>query len=328
MAPLVKKMWSLGNQTLMEWNDHELIVGDFTLDLDRLTLGEIMRNILFLIEVAGSCKLINFIMKYLDEKPPGRQTLMDAYHKIMFRTIKMMALAASIHVILKRICLDPGDLVTKIVMWPSYDTVGLATITVALNPLIQLLLASSRGRVELPISDTWTSWIINGVLWIPAIIMNVICSSLGYYTNGYYLLRHQEPKYLAFRYVRFGVFVICIIAYLIARLIISKIYGKDREPSRHLLNSKVNMFGSFSILMMLLSLWFGYSSHTAEILTFLLGISLPAVIITTNKNLLERARRSKALILRVVIAIHTYCKAKRDKTSSSNNLELRDIKPN
>lgn len=290
-SPLLK-VWSLAGHTLVEWQSSTMSIGDLKLDLADLFGLNTIANGLLVAEIAIGSQLFDFIVQYLEDKPLGQQSIMDVFHKTMLRSVKSMSIVVTPYMILRRSCLDSGDWLSKILMWPVFDCITVSTLTIGINPIVQLILALNEG-LEMPFSDKWLYRILMAAMWIPMILSNLVCSYFGYLPPVYYMLRQREVEYHAFGYIRLAIFLLSLLAYTAGWFLVGRISKKHKEPKKHLLNSKVNMFGGLVFLLFMLAITFQMERYTSEIIALAIVIILPMMLILTNENLRMKAERQQ-----------------------------------
>lgn len=190
---------------------------DMQLDTFLWLVPKMIPSTILLLEAVVGCQLMQLIINYLKDKPLGSQSLMDAYDRITFQTWHVTALAGFMQVSLQRIFVDAGKIIATVWMWPMYDLASVSTLVAGMSPLVQL------GLVKVPwipqqVKDKDMKRMIISFLWIPTIVMNVVCTVKGYYPPSYYDLRGQEVQYPMFIHARLMTFFgLCLATFVVAR---------------------------------------------------------------------------------------------------------------
>lgn len=282
------------NNTILEF-------GDASVDISPKIFFKMAASAVFLAEMVACWKLHSLIIRYLKNKPLGNQSLLDAFHKIMFRSSQGFILTGSIQIIMERIFIDTGDVVAKIWMWAIYDCTTALGIVTGLNPIVQLLLVKNPSH-ELPLSDKWMERLTLGFVWLPILIMNAVCTVLGFYPPSYDMLRGQEVHHPGFGIIRLIIFALSALAFGSIRLIIHLTKGSNREQSRHLLSEKVTWMAAILFIFITLAVVFGLQNYLVEILGFFY-VLLNFTIIATNARLLENFKSDFPWIYQTIFKI-------------------------
>lgn len=289
-------------------------IGQLVLDTSWMLIPKLAVISMILVEAILGWKFFSLIIYYLDQKPYGEQTLMDIAHRTMINTIRIMYLIAIIFITVDGICLDTGDVVAKLLMWPPYDYNTMATLYIGMDPLVQLILANNP-QLQVPFSDETAKWILNLILWTPMIIMNIVCTEMGFYPPSYYTLRGQKAKYPMFRHIRSGLFILAILVFVVVRIVIYRDYhrpdrdGNVPEPSRNLLNFKVMIFGTIGFMIYASVLTFKIQPYFYPLLGLVNMVIIPMVIIGTNAKLLRFAEIEKPALVWLITKVNR-CRAK------------------
>lgn len=302
-SSLVRQGWSLAN------NGTILKIDDMQIDCSIWLLAKLMASAVLLVEIITGWKLIGAILGYLERKPPGEQSLMDIFHRIMFTSIQWQCLAVFIQILIRRIFLDTGHILASLYMWVMYDCSSVTVMAIGLNPLVQLILARNPG-IQLPLSDATVYWLSKITLWLPLLIMNVICSALGCNPPSYNYMRDQELEHPAFVYVRSIILGLFLIAFIAANLIIRCGQKSSTEPAKHLMNNKVMLAFCTILILILIFVACNIMIYLVELIMILLVILLPMIMIATNENLHQGIKLHHPLIAKVIDSA-TKCMRKR-----------------
>ena len=154
-----------------------------------LSLGYVILISLYLAGyVTISFKLNLFILRYLNTKPLGLQSLMDIPNKYLFRVLLLLTIISAFTHATMVFMDDPGDFYMRILMWAQLDIGVMLQSAISSNAIIQLILIGNP-TLELPFSDSVTNIIYHSIQIIPLFMINLIGSLNGFLGPNYYRFR-------------------------------------------------------------------------------------------------------------------------------------------
>lgn len=276
----VEKPW-------LQWNGTTMMVEDIQVDFSwSLLMGSLMWMIILLEAIIG-WKLSGIIVSYLKNKPPGEHQITDHFHRIAFQSVKNHSWVATIYFFFLYTFADTGDTIAKIWMWPIYMTTAIAIITFNLNPLAQLVLAGIPSD-RFSLGDKWIYMIINSIFWIPMMIVMIVCSCLGYYPPGYFLMRHQTVKYTAFQFPTVTSNIIFLLSLLFGLFFKGKGKNAIMMPKKHPLKLTSFVIGCVIIIVYTI---FDLKKYLSVIVCLIVYVIVPSVVLLINDKLTEYTER-------------------------------------
>lgn len=275
----------MGNNTdsSVAWNGTVLMISDIKINMSWWLILELIKSTIYLAEVIVGWQLVGIINKFLTNKPPGEQRLIDIFHRITFQWIRISSTFIFIHQLLIGLFIDTGYVIAVILMWPVYNTAAICTIAIGLNPLAQLILFMS-GTGAFWISYKWVYRLINMMLVLTFATISTVCSPLGYYPPAYYLMRGQEVKYNGFKVAFVIGFVVYVVTALINHFQSRIVIAENAIQKSQSLRLKTI---AGSLLIIILAVIFDKHVSVMVIVSFFLLVLLPTLVIATNENLLK-----------------------------------------
>lgn len=254
-----------------------MTIDDIKADISWSLIGPLTLTGIYLIDTIIGWKLYGSIIHYLNNKPPGEQQPMDIIHNISYQSARFCILISLPFIFFNFAFVDSGDIIAKILMWPTYLTSATATLIMALNPLLQYILPRIMTD-GCSISDNALYFLTNFVLWTPYLIVTAICTPLGIYPPCYFMMRGQEIQNPEFQ---IAYFLSSSIFFLTA--ILSLFLGKFSWPKDAL---KLGCFGCV-VVIYIIYIALNLQGFMTIMITSFVCIVFPLLIISSNEKLLN-----------------------------------------
>lgn len=268
----------------------------------------IIRQNLFLIilQRLGLITLTNWlltsILRYLDSKPMGKQSIMDIGHRGLLTSIKFISITGNIFFIVVQGTEDSGHILAKILMWPVYDCSSNFFIHLMINPIIQIAL-TRWPHLELPFSDDTAYYILMMITFVPMAIVNLILDLCGYNPPPYNLMRKWAVVHTQFWECRryFIITACCLVIIMRIGLFMYRMGCCQRKTGNNsqtirikgtkqmLSNTVLIMSGMFLVL---LSFFIQKTPYfILDLALYVFSVTLPILLIISNSSIRDQVLR-------------------------------------
>lgn len=280
----------------------------------------LMRDVGFAGVALLGLSLNSAITKYLNNKPLGQQSILDVPYTFLFNTVKINILIWLPFVITINHSDVVGHVIATLLMWPSYDAGTIFIILIGVCPTIQAILVYNDS-IELPFSDKAFKLSLWIGIWLPFLLMNLICSLCGVYPPVYDSLRKLPPKNIGFDLFRAIVSSISISVFILIRLVLCCKHREEKSKSNQLLNNKVMILTSVFIFLSFLSfLIFKVDGPTMwSVNCAIVFISLPTSVILSHSNLISHSSIQSFYGVRILKLLKKSTKSKSSTNPSSES---------
>ena len=149
---------------------------------------KVFLDILALVSMMVGFSMSCIIIKYLDNKPTGSQSVIDVPTKIIFKAIRALNVVLCSMSILDNHILDPGEIITNVVAWSIYNLITIISLMLTIISALQIVKLVNPSY-ELPTDDKVLSISLKVMAVILMTVTPIVCPLFDINPPMYFMMR-------------------------------------------------------------------------------------------------------------------------------------------